>query len=200
MISMSIGAHAEYSHKPENGNELSGDIKPTGVAVAMALPCAAEDAQEAISDELEAAKEAELAAEKAAEEERIAEEAKAAEEAEETTEIPGVEDFEIENPNWDGRVLNARNGTVQGPSGKETYYNLDMTGVIRIMENLGYDYEYHVREDGVKMYGPYIMCAANLNIRPRGSLVLTSLGVAMVCDTGGYAKIDPTWIDIAVTW
>ena len=68
------------------------------------------------------------------------------------------------------------------------------------MEDLGYDYEYHVREDGVKMYGPYIMCAANLEIRPRGTLVETSLGLAMVCDTGSYAKIDPTWIDIAVTW
>lgn len=113
----------------------------------------------------------------------------------EETELP-----QIEETKWEGEVLNKYNGTVQGPSGKETYYNLDMTGVIWIMESLGYDYEYHVREDGVKMYGPYIMCAANLEIRPKGTLVETSLGLAMVCDTGSYAKIDPTWIDIAVTW
>ena len=107
---------------------------------------------------------------------------------------------ELEDYVWEGNVLNKHNGTVRGPSGKETYYNLDMTGVVWIMEDLGYTYEYHVREDGVKMYGPYIMCAANLEIRPRGTILKTSLGWAMVCDTGGYAKVDPTWLDIAVTW
>ena len=106
----------------------------------------------------------------------------------------------IELVEYTGEVLTARKGTVQGPSGKETWYNLDMTGVVWIMEDLGYNYEYHVREDGVKMYGPYIMCACNLNVRPRGTLVQTSLGLGMVCDTGSYGLINPTWIDIATTW
>ena len=65
---------------------------------------------------------------------------------------------------------------------------------------MGYDYEYWVRDDGVKMLGDYVMVAANLNLRPRGSLVETSLGTGIVCDTGGFAKKNPTQLDIAVTW
>lgn len=101
---------------------------------------------------------------------------------------------------WTGDILNSRNGVVDGPNGKETYYNLDMSGVISIMQDLGYDYEYHIREDGVKMYGPYIICAANLDLRPRGTILETSLGTAIVCDTGDFAKTDTTQIDIAVNW
>ena len=117
------------------------------------------------------------------------------------TEPQPLEKDDYVNPKCDGRTLNAYIGTVQGPSGKETYYNLDMTEVIRIMkENEGFDYEYTVREDGVKMYGPYIMCAANLEIRPKGTLVETSLGTAIVCDTGEFATYNKYQIDIAVDW
>lgn len=101
---------------------------------------------------------------------------------------------------WDGPILNRVNGTVKGPSGKETYYNLNMSKVVSIMRNLGYDYEYWVRDDGVKMFGEYIMCAANLKIRPKGTILETSLGTAIVCDTGGFAKSNPRQIDIAVNW
>ena len=101
---------------------------------------------------------------------------------------------------WDGPVLNPFDGIVSGPSGNETYYNLDMSGVISIMQSSGYDYQYWIRDDGVKMYGPYIMCAADLSIRPRGSLVETSLGTAIVCDTGGFVEWDNTRLDIATTW
>ena len=106
-------------------------------------------------------------------------------------------------PGWDGNVLNTYDGTVQGPSGKETYYNLPMEGVISIMRSLGYDeenYPYWVRNDGCKMLGPYIMCAANLNLRPKGTIIDCSLGKAMVCDTGTFASSNPTQLDIAVTW
>ena len=101
---------------------------------------------------------------------------------------------------WRGPVLSKGRGTIQGPSGKETYYNLNMSGVVSIMRGMGYDYEYWVRDDGVKMFGNYVMIAANLNIRPRGSLVQTSLGMGMVCDTGTFAKRNPTQIDIATAW
>jgi len=110
---------------------------------------------------------------------------------------------EAEKNRWKGEILTASKGVVQGPSGKETYYNLDMSGVVKIMRGMGFSedkYPYHVREDGVKMLGQYIMCAANLNLRPRGSLVETSLGTALVCDTGGFAKHNPKQIDIAVAW
>lgn len=94
-------------------------------------------------------------------------------------------------------------GTVQGPSGKETYYNLNMSGVVKIMRGLGYteeDYPYWVREDGCKMLGPYIMVAANFSIRPRGTTIETSLGTGIVCDTGGFARSNPTQLDIATSW
>lgn len=104
---------------------------------------------------------------------------------------------------WDGPVLNPSTGVVYGPSGKETYYNLDMTGVISIMRNIGFDsvnYPYWVRSDGCKMLGNYIMVAAALNIHPRGTLVECSLGTAIVCDTGGFAYSNPYQLDVAVTW
>ena len=44
------------------------------------------------------------------------------------------------------------------------------------------------------------MCAANLNVHPRGSLVETSMGTAIVCDTGGFAYSNSTQLDIATTW
>ena len=61
------------------------------------------------------------------------------------------------------------------------------------MRNMGFDeenYPYWVRDDGAKMLGNYIMCAADLNLRPRGSVVESSLGLALVCDTGGFAEFN----------
>ena len=101
---------------------------------------------------------------------------------------------------WDGPVLNRRNGSVYGPSGKETYYNLNMSGCVRNMNRRGYYYDVWVRNDGVKMFGDYIMCAANLSVHPFGSLVECSLGTCIVVDTGGFAAGNPNQLDIAVTW
>lgn len=101
---------------------------------------------------------------------------------------------------WNGSRLTAGSGVNYGPSGKETYYNLDMTGVIYMMRCLGNTDEYWVRSDGCKMLGNYIMIAANLSVHPRGSLLQTSLGTGIVCDTGSFAEEDPNQIDIAVTW
>ena len=101
---------------------------------------------------------------------------------------------------WDGPVLTASAGTINGPSGKETYYNLNMSGVVSIMRSLGNTDEYWVRDDGAKMLGNYVMVAANLNVHPRGSIVETSLGLGIVCDTGGFASGNSTQLDIAVNW
>ena len=125
------------------------------------------------------------------EEDRIAEEKRKAEEAKKT---------QTKNPNWDGSVLTRSKGVNYGPSGKETYYNLPMEGVVNIMRRMGNTDPYWVRDDGCKMLGDYIMVAANLDVHPRGSLVETSLGTAIVCDTGGFAKNNPTQLDIAVNW
>lgn len=104
------------------------------------------------------------------------------------------------NPNWNGSILTKSAGVNYGPSGKETYYNLNMSGVVNIMRNMGNNDEYWIRNDGCKMLGNYIMVAANLNVHPRGSLVETSLGTGIVCDTGGFASENATQLDIATTW
>lgn len=104
---------------------------------------------------------------------------------------------------WDGPVLNAQVGAVEGPSGKETYYNLPMDYVVEIMRDKGYseeEYPYWIREDGCKMLGDYIMCAAALDIRPKGTILESSLGTCIVCDTGEFIYSNHTQIDIAVNW
>ena len=102
--------------------------------------------------------------------------------------------------NWDGPVLSRSKGSVYGPSGKETYYNLNMSGCVRNMNRRGYYYDVWVRNDGCKMFGDYIMCAANLSVHPFGSLVECSLGTCIVVDSGGFAAGNPNQLDIAVTW
>lgn len=102
---------------------------------------------------------------------------------------------------WDGPVLTAFAGVNYGPSGKETYYNLDMSGVVSIMRSMGNTDEYWVRDDGCKMLGDYIMVAADLSAHPRGSLVPTSLGMGIVCDTGGFVSNGSgVALDIATSW
>jgi hypothetical protein len=103
----------------------------------------------------------------------------------------------------DGSCLTPSAGVYNGPSGKETYYNLDMSGCIEIMRGMGYteeEYPYWVREDGAKMFGPYVMVAAELGSRPKGTILPCSLGAAIVVDTGGFAASNPTQLDIATNW
>ena len=103
-----------------------------------------------------------------------------------------------------GNKLTRRLGVFNNRWGhKETYYNLNMSGVVEIMRNKGFsskEYPYWVRADGVKMLGPYIMIAANLNRVPRGKIVQTSLGTAIVADTGSFVRTNPDQYDIAVSW
>ena len=113
-----------------------------------------------------------------------------------------------------GPVLNSTNGRIQGPSGEETYYNLDMSKIVAQSQPGGWVYNdakahgnegnlssnYWVREDGCKMMGDYIMVAADLNVHPRGSIVQTSLGPGIVVDTGDFAKTNHNQLDIATTW
>ena len=98
------------------------------------------------------------------------------------------------------KKLTPTDGWVWGPSGKETYYNLDMSYVVERLHLLGYEGEYTVREDGVKMFGEYVMCAADFDLRPIGTIVDTSLGKAIVCDTGLFTTWDSYQLDIAVAW
>ena len=101
---------------------------------------------------------------------------------------------------WEGKRLNTSNGIVQGPSGTETYYNLNMSNIVVALDKLGYDYEYWVRDDGVKMYGPYVIVAANFDTRPVGTILPTTKGLGIVGDTGSFVSYRPNGIDIAVSW
>lgn len=197
MSLQAVGDNAESNvHLYETGSKI---ITTAGKSIkaAKALGKQAEKDLEKAKKAEEKKKAEEAAAKKKAEEEKKAAEKKAQEEA--LYSSPTVD------PSWDqSGKLNTFSGVYYGPSGKETYYNLDMGGVISIMRNMGFAedaYPYWVREDGCKMLGDYIMVACNLDLRPRGSLVETSLGTGIVCDTSPvFVGDSATQVDVAVTW
>ena len=101
------------------------------------------------------------------------------------------------------KPLTASKGVCVGPSGKETWYNLPMSRVIKSMRNRGYsevDYPYFIREDGVKTLGGYVMVAADLGKYDKGDLIETTLGTGIVCDTGDFADTTDVAVDIATNW
>lgn len=177
------------SNAQEVNNRSAFKVKPISLSVHLVKAVTTNDCHEviqtrastAIKEKAEADKKAEEAAKKKEEENKLA----------------------IVETSYSGGKLTKSRGTIQGPSGKETYYNLNMTGVVSIMRRQGFseaEYPYNVRADGVKCLGPYVMVAAHLGKRPRGSKVQTSLGAGIVCDTGGFASSNPTQIDVATTW
>ena len=104
---------------------------------------------------------------------------------------------------WTGAKTTKQNGGVMGPSGRETYYNLNMKNCVANMRKRGYDekrYPVWERDDGAKMFGHYVMIAANWKIRPLGTIVETSIGWGIVVDTGEFVKDYPRGIDLAVNW
>ena len=79
----------------------------------------------------------------------------------------------------------------------EKYYNLPMRRVVQRAQNMGIPVEYWVRDDGVKMFGPWVICAAHPSVT-RYTRLQTSLGEGIVLDT--HTAGDKTLIDIATTW
>lgn len=115
--------------------------------------------------------------------------------------VPASEVEEVTPPAE--KHLTKRAGVFDGPSGKETWYDRDMTKVIAAMRKKGFseeEYPYWIREDGVKMLGRFVMVAACYDLHPLGWAVETSLGTGIVCDTGPFAETDPYQVDIAVSW
>lgn len=98
------------------------------------------------------------------------------------------------------KTLTASAGRVTGPTNEETYYNLPMSRVVQSMRNRGYseeEYPYWVRDDGVKMLGEYVIVAADLDLHPKGTVVETSVGQGLVCDTGEFTE---DIYDVATDW
>ena len=100
----------------------------------------------------------------------------------------------------EGRVLTKKGGINTFEGHQESWYNLKMTKVIQRAQANGVTGVYWENSDGLKMYGSYIIVAANYDIYPYGSLVNTSRGIGIVLDTGEFIKKNPAMIDLAVAW
>jgi len=86
----------------------------------------------------------------------------------------------------------------KGVTHRETYYDLNMS---RVMQACGQGGYYEVRFDGIKVdRDGYVIIAANFGRYPRCSLTETSVGMAKVYDTGGFAATHPDGFDIATDW
>ena len=96
-------------------------------------------------------------------------------------------------------MLTPKGGVFTNEAGyKETWYNLKMDKVVsRTDQALGMTDLYWVREDGVKMYGPWVIVAAHPSI-PRYSFVETSLGPGIILDR--HEMPDKDLYDIATDW
>ena len=97
-------------------------------------------------------------------------------------------------------VLTAKLGRITFNGHQETYYNLNMTKVCERAAANGIIGEYRETEDGLKLYGDLIICAADFKTHPYGTIVTTSRGLGIVLDTGDFAKAEPETIDLATTW
>lgn len=94
-------------------------------------------------------------------------------------------------------ILTARIGTVQYNGHKETWYNKPMGKVIQRAQDAGIPCEYWEREDGCKMFGPWVVVAAHPSVT-RYTFVETSRGKGIVLDR--HCVNDPNLYDLAVTW
>lgn len=104
---------------------------------------------------------------------------------------------------WEGETWNTYKGlNMNGPSGPETGYNLPMDGVVYLMRQAGYteeEWPYWIREDGMRMFGDYVMVGAYLPLRPKGTILPTSRGMGIVVDTG-YFAYGQYQLDLAYAW
>lgn len=130
------------------------------------------------------------------------------------------------NPTIQGKW---ESGYLRGPAGfikytgadgrltKETWCNLNPNNLAKLMrEDHGIELDYWIREDGVYMYGDYVMVAADIPHMDgtqqeaeyrKGDLVQTSLGTGMVVDLCGMAESTrkgntdvEVWYDIYTAW
>lgn len=123
---------------------------------------------------------------------------------------------------WASGYLTGGAGTVvytgaDGRLTKETWCDLNPNNLARLMrEDHGIELDFWIREDGVYMYGDYVMVAADIPHMDgteqaaeyrKGDLVQTSLGTGMVVDLCGMAELTrkgqtdyDVWYDIYTDW
>ena len=90
-----------------------------------------------------------------------------------------------------GRIQNTNTGMT------ETWYDLPMDKVVKRAQDMGIPAEYYVREDGVKMFGPWVIVAAHPS-KIRYSRIQTSLGEGIILDY--HTCPDTELYDIATDW
>ena len=95
-------------------------------------------------------------------------------------------------------VLSAAKGINSFMGHQESWYNLPMENIIERANLIYGENPYWIREDGVKMYGPFVICAGTSS--RYGEVIDTSLGKGLILDTGDFVKEDPDKIDIATAW
>lgn len=175
--------------------ETANVVKETAAKIQAEIDAqkAAEEARKAAEEKARAEAEAKAKAEA---------EAKAKAEAEAKAKAASQAKAQAQTTRYVSRGgrLTRSAGVFNGPSGKESFYNMNMNNVVSAMRARGNNARYWVREDGVKMLGDYVMVAANLSIRPKGTILPTSLGMGIVVDTGSFALRNPTQLDIATAW
>lgn len=94
-------------------------------------------------------------------------------------------------------ILTASLGRIQFGTHTETWYDLPMDKVIANAQAAGIPCEYSVREDGVKMFGQWVIVASHPSVT-RYTLVDTSLGQGIVLDR--HTAGDTELYDIATSW
>ena len=97
-------------------------------------------------------------------------------------------------------ILTAKAGKISFNGHTETWYNLRMNRVVeRADAYYGLSEVYAIREDGVKTYNGFVICATDWSVYPFGSIVETSLGTGIVLDHIGNIA-DRNTVDIATSW
>lgn len=117
-----------------------------------------------------------------------------------------LEEYITKNPKinskWSSNYLTAGAGSVcyygqDGRYTKETWCDLNPNNLVKLMKKQGIDLDYWIRDDGVYMYGDYVMVAADIPHMDgteqeaeyrKGDIVETSLGTGMVVDLCGMAE------------
>ena len=94
-------------------------------------------------------------------------------------------------------ILTSGLGKIEYQGHVETWYNLNLSKVVQRAQNMGIPCEYWVRDDGVKMFGPWVIVAGHPS-KVRYTIVQTSLGEGIILDT--HEMTDPELIDIATNW
>lgn len=91
-------------------------------------------------------------------------------------------------------ILTASLGRIQYGNHTETWYDLPMDRVVANAQEAGIPCEYWVRDDGVKMFGEWVIMASHPS-ETQGSSVEMSLGQSIALDrhTAGQLDIATDW-------